>query len=112
MMKMEYLKKSKRALSRYFFSTFYWDRGSDEDIIFVAGPGRSGTTWICSILAQVFNAREIFEPFFSLHLEADGIKDFFHHRYIPEWENKYNNHMEERISIHTGDIALDLIEAE
>ena len=82
-----YLKSiKKRILGKLFL-----DIGSSKNIIFVAGPGRGGTTWLTSLIAKAFGYRQIFEPFWSLHLSADNIKDFFHHRFIPSDCSKYDD---------------------
>jgi hypothetical protein len=43
--------------------------GGPEGSVIIAGSGRSGTTWVGEVLAQVSRARLIFEPFL---LDADG----------------------------------------
>jgi hypothetical protein len=43
--------------------------GGPESSVIIAGSGRSGTTWVGEVLAQVSRARLIFEPFL---LDTDG----------------------------------------
>lgn len=49
--------------------------------LFIAGSGRSGTTWVLDVLAEANNLRTVFEP-----LNPDGIKEAlpFANRYIKE----------------------------
>lgn len=78
----------------YSYSNRYSDIGSENNCIFVAGSGRSGTTWLASILSEIYAYRILFEPFYSLHIQVDGINDFFHHRFIDNGESKYNKDIE------------------
>ena len=48
-----------RLASRYFVSL----GKADPDIIFIAGTGRSGTTWLTELLARNTRRRVVFEPF-------------------------------------------------
>jgi Sulfotransferase family len=48
-----------RLASRYFVNL----GSADPDIIFIAGTGRSGTTWLTELLARSTRRRVIFEPF-------------------------------------------------
>jgi hypothetical protein len=94
----EIIKKLNRRVRREIFSRFYLDLGKEDDFIFVSGSGRSGTTWFADALSQLFDYRLIFEPFWHLHIEVNGVKDFFHHRYISVKNNNYNNHLRYVIS--------------
>lgn len=100
-------RKANRRLKREIFSRLYLDLGKEEDFILVFGSGRSGTTWLADVISQSFGYRLIFEPFWHLHIEVDGIKDFFHHRYISPRNNKHNVHIKYVMSgkyknIHTN----------
>jgi Sulfotransferase family len=48
-----------RLASRYFLSL----GGAAPDIIFIAGTGRSGTTWLAETLTRSMRRRLVFEPF-------------------------------------------------
>lgn len=41
----------------------YIDAGRPQDTIFVAGMGRSGTTWLAAVINHDFSYRMVFEPF-------------------------------------------------
>lgn len=51
------------------------DIGGRRNTILVVGAGRSGTTWLGDVVAGIYRYRQIFEPFWHLHLEADGLKE-------------------------------------
>lgn len=87
---MEILSRIDKRVRRELFSRIYIDKGKYEDAIFIAGSGRSGTTWLADTLAQIYNYRLIFEPFWHLHLKIDGQDDFFHHRYIQKDDDIYD----------------------
>lgn len=48
----------------------YVDRGSPEATTFIAGMGRSGTTWVGAIVNHDFSYRILFEPFRPEHVPA------------------------------------------
>ena len=51
----------------------YLDRGSDHcDTVFVAGSGRSGTTWLSEVINYDNSYRYIFEPFHPNRLRITG----------------------------------------
>jgi hypothetical protein len=53
-----------RIIRGRFASRYFVNLGSaDPDIIFIAGTGRSGTTWLTELLARSTRRRVIFEPF-------------------------------------------------
>ena len=41
----------------------YIDVGGDDATVFVSGMGRSGTTWVASLINHKFDHRVVFEPF-------------------------------------------------
>jgi hypothetical protein len=89
----KYIDKKNRIIQRIrreVFSRFYKDVGGQEDCIFIAGSGRSGTTWIADTVAQIFDFRLVFEPFWHLHIERNGVPDFYHHRYISSCTDEFN----------------------
>ena len=89
------LSKSINKIKREIFSRVFIDRGGMDKIIYVAGGGRGGTTWLSDVLANLYTFRIIFEPFWRLHLEVDGKADYFHHAYIPqERAKKYRKEIE------------------
>lgn len=52
-------------------SLFYLDRGGDHtDTVFVAGSGRSGTTWLSDLINHRGEYRLIFEPFYRRRVGA------------------------------------------
>jgi hypothetical protein len=92
------LKTIIRRINNEIFSRIFFDKGKDKDAIYIAGAGRSGTTWLADMLSQFYNYRLIFEPFWHLHFKVEGINDFFHHRYIEPTDNSYDNYIEKVIS--------------
>lgn len=49
----------------------YWDRaGGIENTVFLAGSGRSGTTWVEEVLNRHGDHRVLFEPFFADRVPA------------------------------------------
>jgi len=54
---------------RSIFSWFFVDRcRSEEDILFILGSGRGGTTWVAEVLNSIAPYRYIFEPFDRRHV--------------------------------------------
>ena len=69
-------KKAVRIVGRRFY------RDSDRDVrksIFVAGAGRSGTTWVADVLATMLPCRVMFEPFHCEFIEAYRDFHYFHY---------------------------------
>lgn len=92
-------KKVYEQIKREVFSRFYLDGGGIDDAVLIAGSGRSGTTWLASMLSKKYNYRLIFEPFWNLHYEVKGQEDFFHHRYIPPGSGEeYSSYINEVLS--------------
>lgn len=52
--------------------------GSYSDVIWLVGDGRSGTTWVSSIINSQSKARELFEPY---HFEVLGTNQFAPYKY-------------------------------
>lgn len=69
------------------------DLGGAQTCILLAASGRSGTTWIGDYLSHVFGFRFVFEPFWKLHMRADGQDDFFHHRFIADDDGRYDEYI-------------------
>ena len=68
------LAKFSREWDRLLFSRFYLDRGGDHrDTVLVAGSGRSGTTWLASLINFDKSFRLVFEP--------------FHNQKVPLWQD-------------------------
>ena len=80
------MSKIKNNITKYIFV-----EGNNRDNIFIAGPGRSGTTYLSRFLADNLKYRLIFEPFWNLHIKKDNIDDFFHHRFIEKNDTRYDN---------------------
>jgi hypothetical protein len=54
--------------------------GGPEDTVFVAGPGRSGTTWIEEVINRNHDHRVMFEPFWGRHVPE--LRSFADHQYL------------------------------
>ena len=68
------------------FNRLCFDYGDYRQSIFLAGTGRSGTTWLAEILNYDNSYRFIFEPFHSY--KVDLIKDWNYRQYL-----RRNNHV-------------------
>jgi hypothetical protein len=88
-----FIRKANRRIKREIFSRLYLDLGKEKDFILVLGSGRSGTTWLADAISQAFDYRLIFEPFWNLHIDVNGERDFFHHRYISTEDDMSDNHI-------------------
>ncbi|MFX1375571.1 MAG: sulfotransferase [Promethearchaeota archaeon] len=80
---------SKRYFNkRQIFKRFYHESNHDlENTILIDGVGRSGTTWLAEILAEILHYRQIFEPFKPDKL--DIFSNFQYKEYIPPtYENE------------------------
>lgn len=74
-------KNLKSEFKNKLFTEFYIDLNSDyKDAIFLAGTGRSGTTWISSIINYNNEYRYIFEPFYSDRVST--VKNFRYRQYL------------------------------
>ena len=62
---MRTAKQLSGAFSRKVLSRLYIDRGDYRDTVFVAGTGRSGTTWLEELINFDHDHRILFEPFNS-----------------------------------------------
>lgn len=60
---MRTAKQWSEAFSRKVLSRLYIDRGDYRNTIFIAGTGRSGTTWLEEIINFEHDHRVLFEPF-------------------------------------------------
>lgn len=78
-----------RRFIQPFYSQFYIDYNSDyRNSIFLAGTGRSGTTWVSDIINYKSDYRYIFEPFNQT--EVDLCKNFADIQYLrPDNQDKY-----------------------
>ncbi len=79
-----------RHVRNTFYSYSFLDMGSKDASVFVAGAGRSGTTWLADFLSHVFGCRFVFEPFWQLHLSVNGEADFFHHLYLDPKDDSHD----------------------
>jgi hypothetical protein len=52
--------------------------GRCENVLWLIGDGRSGTTWIASIINADRKARELFEPYHPLVLENSGLPPYLY----------------------------------
>lgn len=70
-----------RALSWELKRWSYVDLGGGpEDTVFIAGSGRSGTTWVEEVVNRNRDHRIMFEPFWSRHVPA--LRAFAEHQYL------------------------------
>ncbi len=69
----------KRKLSSLALRMNYWF-GNYKDVLWLIGDGRSGTTWVSSLINFDSHYREMFEPF---HPAMVGEMDFLlPHQYV------------------------------
>ena len=54
--------------------------GGPEDTVFIAGSGRSGTTWVEELLNRNNEYRILFEPFWGRHVPE--VRNFSDHQYL------------------------------
>ncbi len=70
-----------RALSWELKRWSYVDLGGGpEDTVFIAGSGRSGTTWIEEVINRNHDHRILFEPFWGRHVPE--LRSFAEHQYL------------------------------
>jgi hypothetical protein len=62
-----------RRIFRRLSQSLYLDLGPPEATTFIAGMGRSGTTWVGAIVNHDFNYRILFEPFRPHHVPATEV---------------------------------------
>lgn len=71
----------RRGLSEIISGSLYLDAGGDRrDTVFVAGSGRSGTTWLSELINHDNQYRYIFEPFHPENVPV--CKDFHRKQYL------------------------------
>lgn len=74
-------KSLKKEIKTKLFTSLYVDLNSSyKNSVFLAGTGRSGTTWVSSIINYNNEYRYIFEPFYSD--KVDAVKNFKYRQYI------------------------------
>lgn len=85
-----------RRFRRECSAKVYFDFGSADDVIIVAGSGRSGTSWLSRFVSRQYKYRPILEPFWNLHFNGEGKVDFYHnYPYIPSSDGeKYSDHID------------------
>lgn len=67
---------------RKIFKHFYFEKNNEiKNSIIIDGVGRSGTTWLAEILADILHYRQIFEPFRPDKVEI--FSEFQYKEYIP-----------------------------
>jgi len=71
---------SLRGLFRRFSNRLYVDVGDSNATIFIAGMGRSGTTWVEAVVNHDFGHRVMFEPFLAHDVPAAAA--FPHNPYV------------------------------
>ena len=64
---------SMQGLLRRISECLYLDLGTPEATTFIAGMGRSGTTWVGAIVNHDFSYRILFEPFRPEHVPAAAV---------------------------------------
>ena len=57
------------------------DTGAEDDVVILAGMGRSGTTWVADIINHDRSYRILFEPFFPPEVEMAGAFEYI--QYMP-----------------------------
>ncbi len=63
-----------RQIARWLFSRFFVDVGGDASrTVFIAGTGRSGTTWVGDLVNHQNQFRTIFEPFHPTYVPECGV---------------------------------------
>lgn len=62
---MQKAKRLYRAFAHRMLNRLYLDRGDYRNTVFIAGTGRSGTTWLEDIINFARDHRILFEPFHS-----------------------------------------------
>jgi hypothetical protein len=73
--------KSLKIVKKKLLTELYIDFNSDyKKSIFIAGTGRSGTTWVSSIINYNNEYRYIFEPFYSD--KVSNVKNFKYRQYL------------------------------
>ena len=83
------------------------DRGRLDDLIIVAGMGRSGTTWAGNIINYDNSYRVLFEPFFPA--KASEAKGFEYIQYLnPHYRNEVLANQAR--AILTGDVRNDWVD--
>lgn len=84
-----YLRARKRIV-RPLCRRLYRDPGKDtRKSLLIAGTGRSGTSWLADVLANMLPCRVMFEPFHSEYIEA--FRRFHYLHYARPWEP--DNHL-------------------
>lgn len=63
------------------YHSIYWDSGHPDSTVFLAGTGRSGTTWLEDLINCNLDFRIMFEPFNSY--QVPELKNWHHRQYIP-----------------------------
>lgn len=75
------LRATARAASHEAKRWSYLDLGGGpEDTVFIAGSGRSGTTWVEEVVNRHHDHRVLFEPFWGRHVRQ--VRHFSEHQYI------------------------------
>jgi hypothetical protein len=91
--------KIRRKVIKRIKSQCYIDYGSDySNTIFLAGSGRSGTTWLSEVLNYKQDRRYIFEPFHSKRVKGPDL--FCQRQYIhpQNTDQKYFNYVNKVLS--------------
>jgi hypothetical protein len=88
--KMRYLRLKKKLIHK-IYSKVYIDRNKNNTgSVFIAGTGRSGTTWLADIISSQIPCRVMFEPFQSMLVKDYSM--FHYHQYMRPMENNQELH--------------------
>lgn len=83
------------------------DKGAEQDTVFIAGTGRSGTTWIQETINYRNDFRLMFEPF---HKHKTGlVKDWNYRQYLPP-ENRDRRFLEPTRKLLRGKVRSHWID--
>ena len=88
-------------------SLFPIDIGGINKTIFIAGMGRSGTTWVAETINYSNEFRILFEPFFPA--KTKQLKDYQYIQYISP-NNKKDKYFSSASSIIRGEIRNEWID--
>jgi hypothetical protein len=67
--------KIQSAIKLGFQKLYFTQVNSYEDVIWLIGPGRSGTTWVASLINHDHSYREMFEPIHPILVKEMGFLD-------------------------------------
>ncbi len=96
-----FLNRVRRITNQRVLRPFYRDAGDWRNTVFLAGVGRSGTTWIQNLINSDGSYRIMFEPFYRL--KTPLIADWHEHQYLHP-ENREPRYLQPATRILSGQI--------